>query len=98
MHEGPAGDPGDARRLRPARLHVLDQEQGRCRQVHRGRVDVGDPDEILEKVRGVVALSLPTLQQKDGVVQIRMTAYFDDINALKVLDDGEGDKAKPKLE
>lgn len=58
----------------------------------------GDPDEITEKVRGLVALARPTLLEKDGVVQIRMTGYFDDINALKFMDDALGDKAKPRQE
>jgi len=58
----------------------------------------GDPDEITEKVRGLVAMTRPTLVEKDGVVQIRMTGYFDDLNALKFMDDGEGAKAKPKQE
>jgi len=56
----------------------------------------GDPDEIQDKVRGLVAMTRPTLTEKEGVVQIRMTGYFDDINALKFMDDGEGAKAKPK--
>lgn len=58
----------------------------------------GDPDEITDKVRGLAAMTRPTLVEKDGVVQIRMTGYFDDINALKFMDDGEGAKAKPKQE
>jgi hypothetical protein len=58
----------------------------------------GDPDEITDKVRGLVAMTRPTMEEKDGVVRIRMTAYFDDINALKFMDDGEGAKAKPKQE
>jgi hypothetical protein len=58
----------------------------------------GDPDELQAKVRGLVALTRPTLEEKDGVVRIRMTAYFDDVNALKFMDDGEGAKAKPKVE
>ena len=58
----------------------------------------GDPDEIADKVRGLAAMTRPTLVEKDGVVQIRMTGYFDDVNALKFMDDGEGAKAKPKQE
>jgi hypothetical protein len=54
----------------------------------------GDPDDMLEKVRGIAALTRPTLN--DNV--LRMTAYFDDINALKFMDEGEGDKARPKQE
>lgn len=58
----------------------------------------GDPDEMLEKARGIVALSRPKLETKDGVSTIRMTAYFDDLNAVKFMDDEEGAKAKPKQE
>jgi hypothetical protein len=58
----------------------------------------GDPDEITDKVRGLAALTRPTMEEKDGVVRIRMTAYFDDVNALKFMDDGEGAKARPKQE
>ena len=57
-----------------------------------------DPDELQEKVRGLVALTRPTAEQKDGTVRLRMTAYFDDINALKFMDEAEGDKPKPKQE
>jgi hypothetical protein len=58
----------------------------------------GDPDEITDKVHGLAAMSRPTMDKKDGMIRIRMTAYFDDINALKFMDDGEGAKAKPKQE
>ncbi len=58
----------------------------------------GDPDEITDKVHGLAGLSRPTMEKKDGMIRIRMTAYFDDINALKFMDDGEGAKAKPKQE
>lgn len=58
----------------------------------------GDPDEITDKVRGLVALGRPSLENKDGVVKIRMTGYFEDVNAVKLMDDGEGDKAKPRQE
>lgn len=58
----------------------------------------GDPDEIQDKIRGLVALTRPTLEEKDGTVRIRMTGYFDDLNALKIMDDGEGAKAKVKQE
>jgi hypothetical protein len=58
----------------------------------------GDPDEIEGKVRGLVALTRPTSEKKDGVVRLRMGAYFDDINAVKFMDEGEGDKAKAKQE
>jgi hypothetical protein len=57
-----------------------------------------DPDEIQDKVRGIAAMTRPAGETKDGVVRVRMTAYFDDVNALKFMDDGEGDKAKPKQE
>lgn len=55
-----------------------------------------DPDELQDKVRGLVALGPPTLAEKEGV--IRQVAYFDDLNAVKFMDEGEGDKAKPKQE
>lgn len=58
----------------------------------------GDPDEITDKVRGLAALTRPSVSEKDGVVQIRMAAYFEDVNALKFMDDGEGAKAKAKQE
>jgi len=57
-----------------------------------------DPDEIQEKIKGLVALAKPTAEQKDGAVKLRMVAYFDDLNALKFMDEGEGDKAKAKQE
>lgn len=56
----------------------------------------GDPDEIQDKVRGLAAMTRPTIETREGVVHIRMVAYFDDINALKFMDDGGGDKAKPR--
>ena len=55
-----------------------------------------DPDEIQEKIKGLVALAKPVAEQKDGAVRLRMVAYFDDLNAVKFMDEGEGDKAKPK--
>jgi hypothetical protein len=58
----------------------------------------GDPDEIQDKIRGLVAMGKPTLEEKDGTVRIRLTGYFDDLNALKIMDDGEGAKAKVKQE
>src|SRR5678815_3867573 len=58
----------------------------------------GVPDEMESQVRGLVALTGLTAEKKDGVVRLRMGAYFDDINALKFMDEGEGDKAKPKQE
>lgn len=58
----------------------------------------GDPDELESKVRGLVALTRPTAERKDGVVRLRMGAYFEDLNAVKFMDEGEGDKAKAKQE
>lgn len=58
----------------------------------------GDPDELESRVRGLVALTRPTSEKKDGVLRLRMGAYFDDINAVKFMDEGEGDKAKAKQE
>ena len=58
----------------------------------------GDPDEIESKVRGLAAMTRPTVEKQEGIVRLRMGAYFDDINAVKFMDEGEGDKAKPKQE
>jgi hypothetical protein len=72
--------------------------KGETAKITEAEMMSGDPDEIADKVRGLAALAKPTMEEKDGVVRIRMTAYFDDVNALKFMDDGEGDKAKPKQE
>jgi len=57
-----------------------------------------DPDELQDKIRGLVALVRPTVDRQEGVVHLRMTGYFEDLNAVKFMDDGEGGKAKPKQE
>jgi len=72
--------------------------KGAAGQFTEAELSSGDPDEIQDKIRGLVAMTRPTMEEKDGAVRIRMTGYFDDINALKFMDDGEGAKAKPKQE
>jgi len=74
------------------------EQKGEAGKFTEDELMAGDPDEIESKVRGLVALTRPTSEKKDGVVRLRMGAYFDDINALKFMDEGEGDKAKPKQE
>lgn len=72
--------------------------RGEAAKITEAELMSGDPDEILEKVHGLVALTRPTTEEKDGTIFLRMTGYFDDVNALKFMDDGEGAKAKPKQE
>jgi hypothetical protein len=74
------------------------QAQGEAAKFTQDELMAGDPDEIESKVRGLAALMRPTAEKKDGVVRLRMAAYFEDINAVKFMDEGEGDKAKPKQE
>jgi len=74
------------------------EQKGDAAKFTEDEMMAGDPDEIEGKVRGLVALTRPTTEKKDGVVRLRMGAYFDDINAVKFMDEGEGDKAKPKQE
>lgn len=63
-----------------------------------GELSQMDPDEFMEKVHGLTALTRPKSEKKDGIVTLTMTGYFDDVNALKFMDDGEGAKAKVKQE
>jgi len=72
--------------------------KGDAAQITEAELMAGDPDEIFDKVHGLAALTRPAAEKKDGVVTVRMTGYFDDMNALKFMDDGEGAKAKPKQE
>ena len=74
------------------------EQKGEAAKFTEDELMSGDPDEIESKVRGIVAMTRPTAEKKDGVVRLKMGAYFEDINALKFMDDGEGDKAKPKQE
>src|SRR6185503_7345886 len=55
-----------------------------------------DPDEIQDKIRGLVAVSKPTTEAKDGAIHLRLVGWFEDLNALRFMDDGEGEKAKAK--
>ena len=73
-------------------------QKGEAAKFTEDEMMAGDPDELESKLRGLAALTRPTSEKKDGVVRLRMDAYFDDINAVKFMDDGEGDKAKPKQE
>jgi hypothetical protein len=77
-------------------LHFMIKTKGEAAKFTEDELMSADPDEIQEKVRGLVALLRPSTEQKEGVVHLRMTAYFDDLNAVKFMDDGEGDKAKTK--
>jgi hypothetical protein len=70
--------------------------QGEAAKFTEAELMATDPDELQDKVRGLVALGRPTLVEKEGV--FRQVAYFDDVNAVKFMDEGEGDKAKPKQE
>ena len=79
-------------------LHFAIKSKGEAAKFTEAELMAGDPDEIQDKVRGIVAMVRPTVEEKDGVVHLRMAAYFDDINAVKFMDEGEGDKAKPKQE
>ena len=79
-------------------LHFAIRNQSDAGKFTEAALMTGDPDEIADKARGLVALTKPTLEEKDGVATIRMIAYFDDINAVKFMDDEEGAKAKPKQE
>lgn len=79
-------------------LHLYNKSKSEAAKFTQTELMAFDPDEVEEKVRGLAAMAKPTIEEKDGVVHVKMTAYFDDVNALKFMDDGEGDKAKPKQE
>src|SRR5947208_2227180 len=79
-------------------LHFAIKSKGEAAKFTEDELMSSDPDELQDKIRGLVALTRPTMEQKDGMVHLRLTAYFDDLNALKFMDDGEGAKAKPKQE
>jgi hypothetical protein len=79
-------------------LHFAIKSKGEAAKFTEDELMSGDPDEMMDKIRGLVALTRPALEQKEGVVHLRMTGYFDDLNALKIMDDGEGAKAKAKQE
>jgi hypothetical protein len=52
-----------------------------------------DPDKMAKEMPGVVALTRPTEEKKDGWTIITLSAYFDDLNKF-ALKEGEGDGAK----
>jgi len=79
-------------------LRFIIQNKGEAAKFTEDELMSADPDEVLDKIRGLVALTRPTVEQKEGAVHLQMTAYFDDLNAVKFMDDGEGDKAKAKQE
>src|SRR5437660_1361362 len=79
-------------------LHFTIKGKGEAAKFTEEEVTSADPDELQDKIRGLVALTRPTVEQKDGALQLRVTGYFDDLNALKFMDDGEGAKAKAKQE
>lgn len=79
-------------------LHLAIKARGEAAKFTEAEMLSIDPGEIEDKVRGLVALGRPTIEEKDGVNHLRMTAYFEDINAVKFMDEGEGGKAKPKQE
>jgi hypothetical protein len=79
-------------------LTFIIKAKGEAAKFTEDELMAADPDEIQDKIKGLVALTRPVVEQKDGAAQLRMTGYFDDLNALKFMDDGEGDKAKAKQE
>lgn len=79
-------------------LHLMLKARGEATKFTEAELMSGDPEEIESKVRGLVALGRPTSTEKDGVVHLTMTAYFEDLNAVKFMDEGEGANAKPKQE
>src|SRR5258706_6764576 len=79
-------------------LHFTIAAKGEAGKFTQAELMSGDPDEMQDKIRGLSAMTRPSVEEKEGVVHLRMTGYFDDINALKFMDEGEGEKAKPKQE
>jgi hypothetical protein len=79
---------------RAAHAGLRDQGQGRGGEVHRERADVRRPDEIQDKIRGLVALSKPSDGSQGRRDPLRLVGWFEDLNALRFMDDGEGEKAK----
>ncbi len=79
-------------------LHFVIKTKGEAAKFTEDELLSADPDEIQEKIRGLVALARPVAEQKEGAVHLRMSGYFDDLNAVKFMDDGEGDKTKAKQE
>lgn len=79
-------------------LHLILKTKSDAAKFTEAELLTCDPDEIQEKVRGLVAMTRPASEEKEGAVHLRMTGYFDDVNALKFMDEGEGPQAKPKQE
>ena len=79
-------------------LHIAIPSRGEAAKFTEDELAAADPDEVQEKIRGLAALTRPSADTQDGVLHLRMTAYFDDLNAVKFMDDGEGEKAKAKQE
>jgi hypothetical protein len=79
-------------------LQFTIQTKGEAAKFTEDELLSADPDELQDKIRGLVALTRPTAERQEGVVRLRMTGYFDDLNAVKFMDDGEGAKAKAKQE
>jgi len=79
-------------------LQFIIKSKGEAAKFTEDELMSADPDELQEKIRGLVAVTRPTVEQKEGAVHLKMTAYFDDLNAVKFMDDGEGDKATAKQE
>jgi hypothetical protein len=77
-------------------LQFIIKNKGEAAKFTEDELMSADPDELQEKIRGLVALTRPTIEQKEGAVHLKLTAYFDDLNAVKFMDDGEGDKATAK--
>ena len=53
------------------RLRARERSGERIERILAGR---GDPEEIESKVRGLVALTRPTAEKKDGILRLRMGA------------------------
>src|SRR5689334_16453010 len=66
-------------------LHFTIETKGDAAKFTEEELMAGDPDEIESKVRGLVAMARPMAERKAGVVVLRMTGYFEDINALKLM-------------
>src|SRR5689334_17729102 len=79
-------------------LHFILKTKGEAGKFTEDELMSADPDEVQDKIKGLVAIARPSVEQKEGAVHLRMAAYFDDLNAVKFMDDGEGDKAKAKQE
>jgi hypothetical protein len=77
-------------------LHFVIKGKGEAAKFTENELMSADPDEIQDKIRGLVALSKPATEAKDGAIHLRLTGWFEDLNALRFMDDGEGEKARAK--